>query len=173
MFRTLLVTLALVLICAGCAPVPVEPSEEADEALEEPAVQVEPATPAAEADFGYLSGVWTVSATLTDIDQGAMRELADRPAQRWECVVDDGTLTLITDTHTYMGPLEPELDTGWVFIAVAESQDEDGETWINGLEVHGKRTGEATFAGTMQLTVDSAIQGHQFAAEWDLEARRQ
>lgn len=171
-WSALVLALSLALV-AGCAIVPEDPASsesESEEATEQP---VEPAMPAEEADFSYLNGAWVVEATLTDIDEGAMRESADRPNQRWECVVDGQTMTLVTDTHIYAGTIEPELDEGWVFIALSIQEDEDGVQWTNAIEVHGKRTGDATFAGGMELTVDSSSSGHRYAATWDIKARRQ
>lgn len=169
----LTMALALALVLASCSPVPTDPAEEDGEPIEEPDVQVEPTLPSENADFSYLAGVWTVQATLADIDEGAMSSSADRPNQRWECQVAEGTMTLITDTHTYVGPIEPELDNGWVFIAAADLQDKDGVTWTNLIEIHGKRMGETTFAGGMELTVDSSARGHQYTATYDIEARKQ
>lgn len=168
----LLLALALALLLAGCSVVPDDPAleEGSEETTGQPSA--EPAVPS-ETDFSYLNGAWLVTATLTDIDEGAMREAAEMPSQRWECVVDGAEMTLVTDSHTYTGTIAPELDSGWVFVATASFEDEDGESWSNELEVHGKRTGEAIFAGGMELSVDSASSGHQYEASWDIEARRQ
>lgn len=154
----------------GCSPVPAEPAEE--ESTSEPApVQVEPSEPVP-ADFTYLAGIWAVRSTLTEIDKGTMREAAEQPSQRWECQLDGSTMTLITDTHTYVGTIEPELDTGWVYTAEAAFADEDGAEWISRIEVHSKRTGDSSFAGSMERTIDSPQGEHLYTASWDIEGRR-
>lgn len=169
-----IVVLALLLasILAGCSPVPEDAeSEEESVASEAAPVVVEPSEPLESTDFSYLPGLWSVTATLVEIDKGAMRGAADRPSQRWEITLDGTAMTLITDTHTYRGTIEPELDAGWVFTAVTTETDEDGETWTSAIEVHGKRAGDSTLAGSMEATVESGG-NHQYEARWDLEGRR-
>lgn len=176
MLRSISVTIALVLVLAsvlaGCTPVPEDAeTEEATVDSEAAPVVVEPSEPVGSTDFTYLPGTWSVSATLDEIDKGAMREAADQPSQRWEIALDGTVMTLVTDTHTYVGTIEPELDSGWVFTAVTTENDEDGEVWTSAIEVHGKRTGDSTFAGSMEATVVSGG-AHQYKARWTLEGRR-
>jgi len=125
--RSISVTIALVLVLAsvlaGCTPVPEDAeTEEATVDSEAAPVVVEPSEPVGSTDFTYLPGTWSVSATLDEIDKGAMREAADQPSQRWEIALDGTVMTLVTDTHTYVGTIEPELDSGWVFTAVTSRE---------------------------------------------------
>jgi hypothetical protein len=171
----LLMTLVVVVALAACAPVPAEEKEADDEgALAEPeVVGAEPPATVLPADFTYLNGVWTISAELTEIDKGTMAAAAERPAQRWECTVTDGTMTLTTDTRTYTGTIARELDDAWVFTATSELTDEDGYTWTSAVEIHGRRTGEGLLAGTMAESLDSAEGSHEYTAEWRVEGRKQ
>jgi len=168
---TALAATLLALSLLGCAPVPTEPEEEASSAGS-PQVNAEPTRPAP-ADFSYLTGVWTVTAILTEIDKGIMREAADQPAQSWECTVEGSTMTLVTGTRTYVGTIMPELDEGWVYTARAHYRDEDGTAWTSAIEVHGKRTGDATFSGEMEGAIDADQGRHLYRARWDIEGRRQ
>lgn len=172
------VALALSLTATGCAPLPT--STESTESQQEQGSpsgdeqpQIESAAPIEEMDFGYLAATWTIDAELTTIDRGAMREQADRPSHQWECTLQGDTMTIITDAHTYVGTIEPQLDDGWAFSGTAELTDEDGAEWVNTLTVSGLRTGDDTIAGTMTLAVDSAVLGHSYTAEWDFEGHRQ
>lgn len=166
------------LALAGCAPVPEETDGDGDAAEQTGAVEpgqpeLEPASPAEPADFSHLAGTWNVAATLTKIDRTAMQEQADVPRQQWECALDGTTMTLVTDTHTYVGDLEPEIGDGWVFSGVAELTDEDGVAWTNRLTLHGVPAGDDSIAGTMELIVDSDSLGHSYTATWDFEGHRQ
>lgn len=173
-----LTAILIVLALAGCGPVPDEPDggEETSEqtgVVEPGQPELEPASPAEAADFSYLTGKWDVVATLTDIDRTAMQEGADVPRQHWECTLKDTTMTLVTDTHTYVGTLEPEIGDGWLFAGVANLTDEDGVAWTNHLTLRGVPAGDDAIAGTMELAVDSDSLGHSYTANWDFEGHRQ
>ncbi len=168
---TALAATLLALTLLGCAPVPTEP-EEATSSAGFPQIDAEPTRPAL-TDFSYLTGAWTVTATLTEIDKGIMREAADQPAQSWACMVEGSTMTLVTGARTYVGTIMPELDEGWVYTARAHYRDEDGTAWTSAIEVHGKPTGDATFSGEMEGAIDSDLGGRLYRARWDIEGRRQ
>lgn len=173
--RLLVIPLVLVIALVGCTPVPTDAeSDDADETVVEPdVVGVEPPAAETAADFTYLGGTWTITAELTEIDKGTMRDAAERPTQRWDCTVDGSTMTLVTDTHTYSGTISSELDEAWVFTATAELVDEDGYAWTSAIEIHGRPTGDGLMAGTMEESVDSAERGHEYTAGWRIEGRRQ
>jgi hypothetical protein len=135
-----------------------------------------PATaPAESPDFSYLTGTWTVTTTLTDIDNAMMTGAANQPGATWSCEVTGDTMTLLTDRHEYEGTLTPEADNGWVYEASATFTDEDGYTWTSTIEVHGKptSTGLDSFVGTMTGSIDSDDEGHLYTAEWGIEGVRQ
>jgi hypothetical protein len=168
--KSVLAGALLCLLLAGCAPVPEDAAEGEGEEVVAPIV--DPVNPAETADFSYLEGTWSVTAALTEIDAGTMREAADQPLQRWEFQIDGSAMTLVTDTRTYVGTIEPELDEGWACYGQATYEDEDGAGWTSAIEIHGKRIAEGTFSGRMQATVDSASGNHQYTASWDVEGHR-
>jgi hypothetical protein len=130
---------------------------------------------AAEApDFSYLTGVWSVTTELTEIDNAMMTTAADQPGAQWECVVAGDTMVLNTDKHEYNGTLTPEADNGWMYEASSTYTDEDGYTVTSTIEVHAKPTSTDldSFAGGMTGTIDSD-DGHLYTATWDLEGTRQ
>ena len=173
--RLLLVALTLVLALAafGCAAedepssTSAEPKETApDDAGEDSA---EPA------DLTYLTGTWTVTTELVEIDEPAMTPAADQPGATWTCAVDGETMTLTTDQHEYTGTLTAVGEGGWIYNAQATFTDEDGYTWISTILVNGSsEPGDLdTFGAAMSGSIDSDVEGHLYTARWTVEGARQ
>lgn len=174
-----LMAVVLMLALVGCGPVPEEITEqdatsEQTEAVDPGQPGLESASPADPADFSYLAGTWLLTATLTDIDRPAMQGRADAlmQQQQWECTLDGTDMTIVTDTHTYVGKIEPAIGHGWVFTGTAELTDEDGVSWSNSLTLQGVPAGDDAIAGTMALSVDSESLGHSYTAAADFEGKR-
>lgn len=167
---TTLLALVLALGSLGC-------SAEPEATLPEPPPTEtggEEAAPAEAPDFSYLTGAWSVTTELTEIDNAMMTAAADQPGAQWECVVTGDTMVLNTDQHEYVGTLTPEADSGWVYEASSTYTDEDGYTVTSTIEVHAKPTSTEldSFAGTMTGTIDTD-DGHLYTATWNLEGMRQ
>jgi hypothetical protein len=143
----------------------------ADEALSEPPVEM-PEEPLDTVDFSDLTGTWTVSTVLTEIDNQAMTPAADQPGATYEWSVSGDSMTMLTDEHRYEGLLMPE-DDGWVYHAVATYVDETGTEWTSTIELHGMMVGDDAFSGELIGTIDSASEGHLYTAHWDIEGVRQ
>lgn len=152
-------------------------------AAEEPSAEPAPAetsddTGAASAetrDLAYLTGTWTVTTELVEIDNAEMTPAADQPGATWECTVAGDTMTLRTDRHEYTGSLVPMGDDGWVYDASATFTDEDGYTWTSTLLVNASSPpGDSdTFSAAMSGSIDSDVEGHLYSARWTVEGARQ
>lgn len=123
--------------------------------------------------FSFLDGTWRVSTDLVTIDNPGMTPAADRPGATWSCVVDDTVMTLLTDQHEYTGALSSAPDGGWRYDATAQYVDEDGATWTSTIGVQAHMTGDDSFAGTMEGTIESGAEGHLYTATWDITGTRQ
>ena len=169
-----LLALALAFGSLGCSaePEPTLPEPPAEEAGESEATDGE--TPAEAPDFSYLTGAWSVTTELTEIDNAMMTTAADQPGAQWECVVTGDAMVLNTDKHEYVGTLTAEADNGWAYEASSTYTDEDGYTVTSTIEVHAKPTNTDldSFAGTMTGTIDTD-DGHLYTATWNLEGARQ
>ena len=178
--RVALVALALVLalVAFGCTSEP-EPAEEpsaTEPAGTEPAESDDTGTSSAEArDLSYLTGTWTVTTELIEIDNEMMRPAADQPGATWQCEVTGDSMTLLTDQHEYTGSLTPVGETGWTYNATATFTDEDGYTWVSTLLVNASSPGEDLdeFEAAMSSTIDSDVEGHLYTARWTVEGKRQ
>ncbi|MBN1193511.1 MAG: hypothetical protein JXA36_07480, partial [Coriobacteriia bacterium] len=152
----------------GCTsePEPTEPAETKDDAG---------ATSAEPRDLTYLTGTWTVTTELVEIDEPAMTPAADQPGTTWKCVVDGENMTLTTDRHEYTGSLTPMGDNGWVYEATATFTDEDGYTWTSTIMVNGSSPAgdDDTFSAAMSGSIDSDAEGHLYTARWTVEGARQ
>src|SRR5574340_7520 len=107
----------------------------------------EPET-AVEADLSYLTGAWSVTTTLTDIDNSAMTMAADQPGAQWSCEVDGTTMKLLTDQHEYTGTLKAQGANGWTYGAEATFIDESGYTWTSSIKVRATQDGDDSFTCT-------------------------
>jgi len=169
-----LLALALAFGSLGCSAEPEStlPESPAEEAGESEATDNDATAEAP--DFSYLTGAWSVTTELTEIDNAMMTTAADQPGAQWECVVTGDTMVLNTDKHEYIGTLTPEADSGWAYEASSTYTDEDGYTVTSTIEVHAKPTitDLDSFAGTMIGSIDTDG-GHLYTATWNLEGTRQ
>lgn len=168
-----LLSLALALTTFGCTsepdadssaePAPAETSEPADYASANPR------------ELTYLTGTWTVTTELVDIDNAAMTAAADQPGATWECKVSGDTMTLRTDQHEYTGSLVPIGDNGWVYDASATFRDEDGYTWTSTMLLNASSPPDDndTFSAAMSSSIDSDVEGHLYSARWTVDGTRQ
>jgi len=152
-------------------------------AAEEPSVEPAPAGTSTDAgaasaetrDLTYLTGTWSVTTELVEIDNAEMTPAADQPGATWECEVAGDTMTLRTDRHEYTGSLVPIGDNGWVYDASATFTDEDGYTWTSTLLVNASSPpgDDDTFSAAMSSSIDSDAEGHLYSARWTVEGERQ
>lgn len=178
--RIALIAFALVLALTafGCASEP-EPAEEpsaTEPGRSGPAEAETTGTPSAgPRDLSYLTGTWRVTTTLVDIDNEMMRPAADQPGATWQCVVKDGSMTLLTDQHEYTGSLTPVGETGWTYDATATYTDEDGYIWVSTILVDAScPSGDLdTFEAAMTGTIDSGTEEHLYTARWTAVGVRQ
>jgi hypothetical protein len=170
----LLVALALVLALAAVGCSSGAGSAEDSSATEPAETDDAGATSAEFRDLSYLTGTWTVTTELVEIDNPAMTAAADQPGATWECVVAGDTMTLVTDRHEYTDTLRPEAEGGWVYEASSTFTDEDGYTVTSTIAVSGKPTSTDldAFVGGMTGTIDTP-DGRLYTAQWDIEGRRQ
>lgn len=174
MRKTALIVLALVLALTpafGCVVKDQEPSEE-PEAGEGTSEHIEE-TGQDDVDWSALDGTWQVTTELVDIDNTEMTPAADRPGATWTCAVDGATMTLTTDQHEYAGVLKPAIGENWRYDASAEYTDEDGATWTSIITVQAQMDGDDSFAGTMEGTIESDVDGHLYTATWNIVGTRQ
>jgi hypothetical protein len=176
----LITVLALALGLSACGgseepeesePAVAEAADGTNEALSEPPVEM-PEEPMDTADFSDLTGTWTVSTVLTEIDNPAMTPAADQPGATYEWSVSGDSMTMLTEEHRYEGLLMPEGD-GWVYHAVATYVDETGTEWTSTIELHGTMVDDDAFTGELIGTIDSAGEGHLYTAHWDIDGVRQ
>lgn len=166
-------SLALAVTAFGCASEP-EPAEEPS--ATEPADAGDlGATTVKPIDAAYLTGTWTVTTELVEIDNEMMRPAADQPGATWTCAVEGDTMTLATDQHEYTGRIGVVAQTGWVYDASATFTDEDGYTWVSTIVVNANSPdGDLDeFEGAMSGTIDSDSEGHLYTARWTVEGKRQ
>ena len=172
-----LLVLMLSLALVGCSDSPdTEPTDAGQPADDVGAEESEAPEASTEAtDFSYLTGRWTVTTELTEIDNAMMTIAADQPGATWECTVSGNTMHMVTEAgHEYDGSLSPEGDNGWVYEATATYTDEGGSTWISTIEVHAKPMSSTdAFVGGMIGSIDSDTDGHLYKATWDIEGQRQ
>lgn len=173
--RIALMALALVLALAafGCAS---EPEPATEPSGTEPAEADDTgAASAEERDLSYVTGTWTVTTELVDIDNEVMRPAADQPGATWQCEVSGDSMTLLTDQHEYTGSLTPVGETGWMYNATATFTDEDGYTWVSTIIVNASCPAGVldTFEAAMSGTIDSDTEGHLYTARWTVEGVRQ
>ena len=170
----LVLTLVLALAAFGCTPESEPPGESSGT---EPAEAEDDAgsTSAEPRDLSYLTGTWTVTTELVEIDEPAMTPAADQPGATWSCVVAGESMTLTTDQHEYTGSLTPIGDDGWVYDATATFTDDDGYTWVSTIMVNGSSSvgDDDTFSAAMSGSIDSDAEGHLYTARWTVEGKRQ
>ena len=172
--RISLVALALVLALTafGCTSA-TKPAE--DSSATEPAETDDAGATSAEfRDLSYLTGTWTVTTELVEIDNPAMTAAADQPAAPWAWVGAGDTRTLVPDRPESPDTLPPEAEGGWVYEASSTFTDEDGYTVTSTIAVSGKPTSTDldAFVGGMTGTIDTP-DGRLYTAQWDIEGRRQ
>jgi len=173
MRKTTLIVLALALALApafGCVKADDEtPGPETGEDTTEHNEETGPD----DVDWSALDGTWQVTTELVDIDNTEMTPAADQPGATWTCAVDGAAMTLATDQHEYTGVLKDAAGEGWRYDATAEFADEDGATWTSIITVQAQMTGDDSFEGTMEGTIESDVDGHLYTATWDIVGTRQ
>jgi len=163
---TVLLALIVVFAMVGCSS-----SEPDADTGEQPGI-TEPISP--EAEMPVLTGAWEVTTVLTDIDIPAMTPAADQPGAQWTCTVDGGSMTLVTDQHTYTGSFESNDSGGtWVYDAASTYTDADGTAWTSTILVRATQDNADAFTGTMEGEISSDADGHLYSAVWDITGARQ
>lgn len=173
--RIALAALMLALSLAGCGrsdvqDTPVAPMPPAEDPASDPATVTAPS--AHSASFSYLEGVWSVTASLIQIDDPGLAGTATPPSGRWELVVLGDSMTANLPGLRYEGLIETE-NEGWSYLGFVTGTSETGEMLMGTLEFRGTLTGDDSFSGSAIQSVDASADTPGYSVRWDLTGARQ